>query len=85
MTILKSDKDKTRWAMIIVIISIIVNLLIAGIFIAYESQFTQTSETTTTVIEQDTEDGTGNNVYQAGENATYTQEGVTDNGQTKNN
>lgn len=35
---------------------------------------TTTTETTTTV-EQDTGEGSGNNVFQAGENSTYTQNG----------
>lgn len=34
-----------------------------------------TTETTTTTIEQDTGEGGGNNVFQAGENSAYTQNG----------
>lgn len=36
---------------------------------------TTTMEETTTAITQDTGDGNGNNVYQAGENSSYTQNG----------
>ena len=35
----------------------------------------ETTTTTTTTVEQDTGEGSGNNVYQAGEDSTYTQNG----------
>ena len=35
----------------------------------------ETTTTTTTTVEQETGEGSGNNVYQAGEDSTYTQNG----------
>ena len=35
----------------------------------------ETTTTTTTTVEQDTGEGSGNNVFQAGENSSYTQNG----------
>lgn len=61
---------KRLW--IALVISILVNLALVGGFLWYESEWAYTTETTT--ITQDTGEGTGNNVYQAGENATYKQE-----------
>lgn len=61
---------KRLW--IALVISILVNLALVGGFLWYESQWEYTTTETTTVT-QDTEEGTGNNVYQAGENATYHQ------------
>lgn len=67
---------KRLW--IALVISILVNLFIVGGFLWYESQWDYTTTTTeTTTITQDTGEGTGNNVYQAGENATY-QQGASD-------
>lgn len=65
---------KRLW--IALVISILVNLFIVGGFLWYESQWEYTTTETTTVT-QDTGEGTGNNVYQAGENATY-QQGASD-------
>lgn len=63
---------KRLW--IALVISILVNLSIVGSFLWYESQWDYTTTTTeTTTVTQDTGEGTGNNVYQAGENATYHQ------------
>lgn len=61
---------KRLW--IALVISILVNLALVGGFLWYESQWEYTT-TETTTITQDTGEGTGNNVYQAGENATYHQ------------
>lgn len=61
---------KRLW--IALVISILVNLASVGGFLWYESQWEYTTTETTTVT-QDTGEGTGNNVYQAGENATYHQ------------
>lgn len=64
---------KRLW--IALVISILVNLSIVGSFLWYESQWDYTTTTTkTTTVTQDTSEGTGNNVYQSGENATYQQE-----------
>lgn len=61
---------KRLW--IALVISILVNLALVGGFLWYESQWEYTTTETTTVT-RDTGEGTGNNVYQAGENATYPQ------------
>lgn len=75
MTMLESKRREDFWLRWILIISLLVNVVISGIFIAYESQFTVTPGTTeTTAITQDTGEGNGNNVYQSGENASYNQD-----------
>lgn len=69
-------KDHLRlW--IVIIALIIVNLIEVCVFVWYESQFeiVETETTTTTTVDQDTGSGTGNNVYQAGEHAQYTEDG----------
>lgn len=84
MTMLESKRREDFWLRIILIISILVNVIITGIFTWYEGQW----ETTTTTITQDTGEGSGNNVYQSGENANYIQrdsEEVKPNGQTNDN
>lgn len=84
MTMLESKRREDFWLRIILIVSLLVNIVIAGIFVVYESQW-QYTETTTTTVTQDTGEGSGNNVYQAGENANYIQgnsEEVTPNGET---
>lgn len=45
------------------------NILEAGVVIE------ETTTTTTTTVEQDTGEGSGNNVFQAGDNSNYTQNG----------
>lgn len=85
MKMLKDSQRKDLWLRIILIISILSNIVISGLFIAYESQFTTTTTTTTTTVEQDTGEGYGNNVYQAGEYAEYTQEGVSTDAQATDN
>lgn len=82
MTMLESKRREDFWLRIILIISILANVLIAAIFVQYEKGMV-TTETITTV-EQDTGEGSGNNVYQSGENANYIQgnsEEVTPNGE----
>jgi len=71
----QKKKDHLRlW--IIIIALIIVNLIEVCIFIWYESQMeTMETVTTTTTVDQDTGEGTGNNVYQAGEHAQYSEDG----------
>lgn len=83
MTMLESKRREDFWLRIVLIISLLVNIVIAGIFTWHKSQWTTTS--TTTTVTQDTGEGTGNNVYQAGENANYIQgnsEEVTSDGET---
>jgi hypothetical protein len=83
MTMLESKRREDFWLRIILIISLLANIAIAGIFTWYESGWTTTATTTTAT--QDTGEGSGNNVYQAGENADYIQgnsEEVTPNGET---
>lgn len=84
MTMLESKRREDFWLRIILIISLLVNIVIAGIFTWYESQWEYT-DTITTTVTQDTGEGSGNNVYQAGENANYIQgnsEEVMENGET---
>lgn len=83
MTMLESKRREDFWLRIILIISLLANIAITGIFTWYESGWTTTA--TTTTVTQDTGEGSGNNVYQAGENADYIQgnsEEVTPNGET---
>ena len=83
MTMLESKRREDFWLRIILIISILANVLIAAIFVQYEKGMT-TTETITTTVEQDTGEGSGNNVYQSGESANYIQgnsEEVTPNGE----
>lgn len=87
MTMLESKRREDFWLRVILIISLLVNIAIAGIFTWYESGW-EYNTTTTTTVTQDTGEGSGNNVYQAGENADYIQgnsEGVTPNGETNSN
>lgn len=69
------QKKKEHFRLWVIILALIfVNLLEASVFIWYESQM-ETTTTTTTTVEQDTGEGNGNNVYQAGEHASYTEGG----------
>ena len=86
LTLIDGQKKTQKWLCILLVISLLCNVAICTIFVAYESQFTTTTETITTIT-QDTGDGEGNNVYQSGENAQYVQgnsEGVTADGETDN-
>lgn len=86
LTLIDSQKRVQRWLCILLVLSILCNVAICVIFVAYESQFVTTTETIT--ITQDTGEGEGNNVYQSGENAQYVQgnsEEVTADGETDNN
>lgn len=86
LTLIDGQKRTQKWLCILLVISLLCNVAICMIFVAYESQFTTTTENIT--ISQDTGDGEGNNVYQSGENAQYVQgnsEGVTTDGETDNN
>lgn len=85
MAMLDAKRREDFWLRILLIISLLANIAIAGIFIAYESQMITTTTTTTTTVEQDTGEGSGNNVYQSGERASYTQEGVNSDGEADNN
>lgn len=67
----QSKSIKRFW--IALIVSILVNIIIVGAFLWYESQWEYTTETTT--ITQDTGEGYGNNVYQSGEHAVYDESG----------
>lgn len=62
--------SNATWAMVV--------LVIVFSFLKFESQFEyETTETTETTVYQDTGEGSGNNVYQAGEHATYNEGGET--------
>ena len=82
LTLIDNQRKIYKWICILLVISLLCNVAICALFVAYESQFVTTTETIT--IEQDT-DGPGNNVYQSGENAQYVQEGVTENGDADDN
>ena len=69
----QKKKDSLRlW--IVIIIMIIVNLVEAGLFVWYELQYEDVSTVTTTTTTEDIDQNaeSGNNVYQAGENAQNT-------------
>lgn len=71
LTLINSQQRAHKWLCILLVISLICNVAICCIFVAYESQFTTTTETIT--ITQDTGKGEGNNVYQSGSDAQYIQ------------
>ena len=86
LNLIDNQRKAHKWLCILLVISLLCNVAICTIFVAYESQFTTTTETIT--ISQDTGEGEGNNVYQSGENAQYVQgnsEEVTADGETDNN
>lgn len=86
LTLIDGQKKTQRWLCILLVLSILCNVAICTIFVAYESQFTTTTGTIT--ITQDTGEGEGNNVYQSGESAQYVQgnsEEVAADGETDNN
>lgn len=73
---LLAQKKKEHMRLWIVILALIlVNLIEVGLFVWYESTMETTETVTTTTVEQDTGEGGGNNVYQAGEHAQYQQGG----------
>ena len=68
----QKKKDSLRlW--IVIIIMIIVNLVEAGLFVWYKLQYEDVSTVTTTTTTEDIDQNaeSGNNIYQAGENAQY--------------
>ena len=87
LTLIDNQRRTHKWLCILLVISLLCNVAICGIFVAYESQFTTTTETIT--ITQDTGEGEGNNVYQSGSDAQYIQgdssEEVTADGTTDDN
>ena len=87
LTLIDNQRRTHKWLCILLVISLLCNVAICCIFVAYESQFTTTTETIT--ITQDTGEGEGNNVYQSGSDAQYIQgdssEEVTTDGTTDNN
>ena len=75
MTLLEQNKRRDRIISILLAVSIVVNALIVGGFLWYESQWEVTT-TTTATITQDSGQGNGNNVYQSGDSAKYVQGNV---------
>lgn len=73
MSLLHGQKEANKRLFIALVVSLLVNAFTVAGFLWYESQWEYTTTTETVTIEQDTGEGTGNNVYQAGENASYTQ------------
>lgn len=68
-------RSSTRLCVICATIAFIVLLCITGLFAAFASGLTITTETSESTITQDTGDGGGNNVYQSGESAQYHESG----------
>jgi hypothetical protein len=71
LTLIDGQKKTQKWLCILLVVSLLCNVAICTIFVAYESQFATTTETIT--ITQDTGEGEGNNVYQSGSDAQYIQ------------
>lgn len=67
MQLLKTKAQENKRLWVALVISILVNLLIVGAFLWYESQWEYTT-TTTTEIMQDSEDN-GSNMLQVGDNS----------------
>ena len=87
MTLLEQNRRRDRIISILLAISILINALIVGGFLWYESQFEVFETTTTTTITQDSGKGNGNNIYQSGDSAQYVQGDVVeedDDGETDN-
>lgn len=70
MSMLESKRREDFWLRIILILSILINLVICIVFVQYEKHI---STETITTVEQDTGEGSGNNVFQSGESAKYIQ------------
>lgn len=75
LDLLEQKKKENLRLWIVILALIVVNLIEVSLFFWYESQFETTETLTTTTVEQDTGEGTGNNVYQSGEHAQYTEGG----------
>ena len=73
MALLEQNRRRDRIISILLAISIVINALIVGGFLWYESQFEVFETTTTTTITQDSGKGNGNNIYQSGDSAQYVQ------------
>lgn len=71
LDLLEQKKKEHLRLWIVILALVVVNLLEFGLFVWYESTSEVVETTTTTTIEQDTGSGTGNNIYQSGEKATY--------------
>lgn len=69
---LKGKDFKLLW--IALIVSLCINLVMAGLFLNTLKGIE--TETTTTTVTQDTNEGEGNNVYLSGESAQYHEKGV---------
>lgn len=80
MTLLEQNKRRDRIISILLAISIIINALIVGGFLWYESQWETTATTTTTTITQDSGKGDGNSAkYVQGNTVEEEYDGETDN------
>ena len=67
----KDRRSTKKIAIICCTICVVCVLVLAGIFVAFANGMEITTTTEETTVSQDTENGTGNNVYQAGEYADY--------------
>lgn len=74
MQLLKDRAQDCKRLWIALIVSILINLVIVGLFLWDNSRWEETTTETITTVEQDTGEGSGNNIYQSGENASYNQE-----------
>lgn len=72
----RQDRKRTRRVSIICTsICVVCMLIFAGVLAALSAGVVVETTTTETTITQDTGEGDGNNVYQAGEYATYSETG----------
>lgn len=77
--VVEQKKEKKRWFLVSIFSNLIWAIVFAVAIILFyvrESQFEYVGTTTeTTTVYQETGEGKGNNVYQAGEHATYNEGG----------
>ncbi len=71
LKLLKDRAAECKRLWVALIISILVNLVIVGGFLWYESLWDYAVTTETVEVDQDTGDGSGSNIYQSGDNSTY--------------
>lgn len=72
MNLLKTKAKESKRIWVALILSLLLNVCTVAGFLWYASGV-ETTETVTTTVEQDTGEGTGNNIYQSGEQAHYSE------------
>lgn len=77
MAIQSKKMAKCLFIIILSLVGLLLGVIVAFLIWSsqYEYEATET-KTITTTVEQHTEDGEGNNVYQSGESVTYNEAGV---------